>query len=143
MAVLAVLSLPHLNSILQRYHLGAGNRALLQLVQNARALALHQHADVILCGSAHASSCDGEWSNQQLIKVSSKNLVRRFKIVTAGMSLEWQGSFGRDQQLEFNAAGWPKAQGSFYLCSKELNFCYKDVINFQGRVRTERVSVLG
>ncbi|MES2626417.1 MAG: GspH/FimT family pseudopilin [Pseudomonadota bacterium] len=145
-AVLATISVPGLNSMLQENAAEALLNDLARTMNKARASAVFQGQTVTMCRSKDKQGCNGNWHDGILVFLdpdgnhvlkSSDEILH----ITAGASLPGTlilRSFPNKQYLQFTAMGVINNQtGNFTWCPADKNprLAQQLIFNITGRVR--------
>jgi prepilin-type N-terminal cleavage/methylation domain-containing protein len=118
-AIVAAFAIPSYRLIIAKTNMKLACQQVENTIATAREAAINHHDAVIFCGSQNGLSCDGNWSEGQLIlhKHSSQTIAYG-PALPVGIMLEWRGNLGRNQALEFTPLGLSAGQwGSFWLKS--------------------------
>ncbi len=144
-AIAASVVLPSWHDWVLRVRIKAAVNRLIAVINFTRSEAINRQRTVRLCGSGNQSSCDGHWSQGQLVLVGDK-IIRHVSPLALGYRLIWRSSLRHNQALSFGASGFTRGQqGSFYFCPKAAlqRLARRLIITRSGRWRLNRVKVYG
>jgi type IV fimbrial biogenesis protein FimT len=134
-AIVAGFAVPSYQIIIGKTQMKLARQQLVQALGVAREAALTHHSNVVLCGSQSGLSCDGNWSEGQVILIeSSKEELAHFPALPRGVSVSWRANLGHNETVEFNPSGVTFGQwGSFWL-KDSRGTTHRIIINALGRV---------
>jgi type IV fimbrial biogenesis protein FimT len=138
-AIVAAFAIPSYRLIIAKTNMKLACQQVENAIATAREAAVSRHAAVILCGSQSGLSCDGNWSEGQLIlHKHSSQTVAYCPILPAGILIEWRANLGRNQVLEFTPLGLSAGQwGSFWLKSAMIQG--RITVNALGQVTSVQI----
>lgn len=145
--ILTGISIPSLNSFIQKTQADSAQFKLKRAIYSARNLAITHGEVATLCPD---EKCNGDWSNGYILFIDKNNnallddseFVYQYHKNNPKTSISWKGSGGVNY-LKFSSTGVARQFGRFHLCPKKndgnealnLEFARAMVLNRQGRLR--------
>lgn len=124
-AILANISLPSFNGLVDKTKISAEVNALNGMLRSTRSLAISQLKKVTICPSQNGTECSKEWSDGYMAFIDlngdrqlnqNDQLVQEHKIESKRIRLRWR-SFGARNSLQWHQTGITNHQnGSFEYC---------------------------
>lgn len=146
LALLGTLSVPGLQTLVERQRSDIIMRSLADAIAVARTTAITTGEVVTLCRSENGSECGGQWQDGALLftdsngdrEINQEDSVRRyFTFPEADGSLRWR-AFQNRQYLQFTSQGHTRHQnGSFTYCaaSKKPELARQLILSRTARAR--------
>lgn len=135
-AIVIGFAIPSYQSIIEKTRMTSACQQLARAIATASEAALNHHQDVILCGSRSGRSCDGSWTDGQLIAfLPSQGGIALFPALPSSISVEWRANLGLNQALRFTPWGLSAGQwGSFWLKNEAGGHWARVTVNALGQV---------
>lgn len=135
--ILLVVGVPAMRHLIIANKSQAEIEHIVSGLQFARSEAITLGENVKYCGSKDGKVCDGDWAQRRIIVTSSGIVLRVFAAIGVGESLSLNGSFGKDDYLEFTPLGNTNGQSGSFTYKAQTNKGYKIIVSNTGRIRVQ------
>jgi type IV fimbrial biogenesis protein FimT len=132
LAILASITVPQVNQLVEKNRQQASGDLLLRNLENARARAIAEKRAVLVCPSSSVE-CAEDWNEGWILKSpSTDEILSRDKLSELDGILHWTGY---RKTILFRSDGTsPTGNGRFFLCTQQ-GLAWQLIINRQGRIR--------
>ena len=122
-----------MHRVLENNYMISYQHRVVQAIRLARFSAVISHRRVIYCGSANQKTCDGRWSDGQLVQYAGGGeVIRAYPALSLGYVMQWKGTAA--DGLSISSSGFTLGhQGRFDIMGDRIGVHL--IVLRSGRVR--------